>query len=49
MYSDLIDQYAKREGVTEQLKEKGQMEWVHRMNSIRSRVEQAVRRDLINR
>ena len=49
MYSDLIAQYAKREGVTEQLKEIDQMKWVRRMNSIRSRVEQAVRRDLINR
>ena len=49
MYSDLIAQYAKRECVTEQLKEIDQMEWVRRMNSIRSRVEQAVRRDMINR
>lgn len=33
-------QMAKREGVTEALKAAGQMEWVRRMNSIRSRAEE---------
>ena len=33
----LMKQYAAREGVTEQLKSKNQLEWVQRMNSIRIR------------
>lgn len=36
----LVLQMAKREGVTEALKAAGQMEWVRRMNSIRSRAEE---------
>ena len=38
----LIRQLAKAEGVTEQLKAEDQMEWVLRMNSIRSRAEEIV-------
>ena len=38
----LIRQYAEIEGVTEDLKRSDQMEWVRRMNSIRSRVEEFV-------
>ena len=34
MFDLLINQYAAREGVTEQLKAKNQIEWVRRMNSI---------------
>ncbi len=36
----LIPQMAEREGVTEELKAADQMEWVRRMNSIKSRVEE---------
>ena len=43
----LIRQMAEREGVTEQLKSADQMEWVRRMNSIRSRAEEVVNRGLI--
>lgn len=43
----LIRQMAKREGVTEQLKAADQMEWVRRMNSIRSRAEEIVNSDLV--
>ena len=43
----MIRQYAKAEGVNEQLKAVNQMEWVGRMNSIRSRVEEFVLRDLV--
>ena len=37
MFSRLVKQIAEREGVTEQLKADNQMEWVARMNNIRSR------------
>ena len=40
-------QMAKREGVTEQLKAADQMEWVRRMNSIRSRAEEIVLHELV--
>lgn len=42
----LVLQMAKREGVTEALKAAGQMEWVRRMNSIRSRAEEIVLHEL---
>ena len=40
-------QMAKQEGVTEALKAADQMEWVCRMNSIRSRAEEIVLRELV--
>ena len=43
----LMSQMALQEGVTEQLKAENQMEWVGRMNSIRSRVEEIVWDELI--
>lgn len=43
----LIRQMAEREGVTEQLKATDQMEWVRRMNSIRSLAEEVVNSELI--
>ena len=43
----LIRQMAELEGVTEQLKAADQMEWVRRMNGIRSRAEEIVNSDLI--
>ena len=43
----LILQMAKSEGVTEALKAADQMEWVRRMNSIRSRVEEIVLHELV--
>ena len=39
---------AEREGVTEQLKAKNQMEWVARMNNIRNRSMEIVNENLIN-
>lgn len=42
----LMTQMAAQEGITEQLKAENQMEWVQRMNSIRSRAEEAVWADL---
>ena len=47
MFSRLVKQMAEREGVTEQLKEDNQMEWVARMNNIRSRVTEVVNTDFI--
>ena len=48
MFNLLVEQYAGREGVTEQLKAEDQMEWVRRMNSIRAQAEEATLQDLIN-
>ena len=43
----LTKQLAEHEGVTEALKAENQMEWVRRMNSIRSRAEEIVFAELI--
>jgi len=43
----LIQQMADREGATEALKVADQMEWVRRMNNIRSRAEEIVLNDLV--
>jgi hypothetical protein len=43
----LTQQMAKQESVTEALKAADQMEWVHRMNSIRSRAEEIVLNELV--
>lgn len=43
----LIKQMAEREGVTEQLKADNPMEWVGRMNNIRSRAIEIVNAELI--
>ena len=43
----LIKQMAESEGVTEQLKADNQMEWVARMNNIRSRAIEIVNHDII--
>ena len=47
MFSRLVKQMAEREGVTEKLKVDNQMEWVGRMNNIRSRATEIVNKDLI--
>lgn len=43
----IIRQMKQQEGVTEALKAADQMEWVRRMNSIRSRAEEIVLRELV--
>ena len=43
----LIEQMKKAEGVTEQLKEENQMEWVQRMGSIEARAREVVCGELI--
>ena len=47
MFSQLLKQMAEREGVTEKLKADNQMEWVGRMNNIRSRATEIVNAELI--
>ena len=48
MLERLTRQMARQEGVTENLKAADQMEWVRRMNSIRSRAEEIVREEVVN-
>ena len=47
MFAELVENMAKREGITETLKAENQMEWVCRMNAIRSAAEEVVLHDLI--
>ena len=46
-FDRMIEQMKKQEGITEDLKAKDTMEWVGRMNNIRSRVEEIVLEELI--
>ena len=48
MLERLIGQMAQQEGITEDLKASDQLEWVQRMNSIRSRAEEIVKQEIIN-
>ncbi len=48
MLERLISQMTRQEGITEGLKASNQMEWIQRMNSIRSRAEEIVREEDIN-
>lgn len=43
----LVEQMAKKEGVTERLKAQNQMLWVSRMENIRARAEEIVREEII--
>ena len=47
MFLRLVKQMAEREGVTEQLKAENQIEWIGRMNNIRSRAMEIVNAELI--
>ena len=47
MFDLLVEQMAKQEGVTEQLKAQEQMLWVQKTNSIRARAEEIVRKEII--
>ncbi len=47
MFSRLVEQMANSEGITEQLKEQNQLEWVRRMNNIRHRATEIVNTELI--
>ena len=48
MLERLISQMVRQEGISEGLKELDQLEWVQRMNSIRSRAEEIVKQEIIN-
>ena len=47
MLSRLVDQMARAEGITEQLKATDQMAWVGAINNIRARAEEVVHEELI--
>ena len=47
MFARLVNQMAEREGITERLKADNQMEWVGRMNNIRSRAIEIIGKELI--
>ena len=47
MFFQLVDEMAKREGITEKLKATDQMEWVRRMNNIQNRAIEIVDAELI--
>ncbi len=47
MLDRLVPQMAEREGVNEKLKAADQMEWVRRMNGIKSRVEEILYHDYV--
>ncbi|WP_425757143.1 TnpV protein [Ihubacter sp. rT4E-8] len=47
LFFRLVKQLAEKEGITEELKAGNQMEWVGRMNNIRSRVTEIVNAELI--
>lgn len=47
MFATLINQLSEKEKVTEQFKAADQVEWVRRMNNIRSRVLEVVNKEII--
>ena len=47
MFLRLVDQFAKKENVTEKLKAENPMIWVQKMNNIRSRVTDIINTDII--
>ena len=46
-FNRLVKQMAEREGITEQLKASNQLEWVSRINNIRSRSTEVVNNEVI--
>ena len=47
MLNDLISKFAEQEGVTEKLKKENRMEWVRKMNSIKTRAEEIILTEII--
>lgn len=43
----VTEQLAKADGVTEELKENDQLEWIRRMNSCRARAEESAAREIV--
>ncbi len=48
MYDLLIEQMTETEGVTEELKEQNQLEWVQRMGNIQQRAREIVCKELVH-
>ena len=48
MFFQLVKDYAQRQGITERLKAENQMEWVGRMNNIRSVATDIVNKEIIH-
>ena len=47
MFDLLMKQYVEIEGITEQLKDENQMDWVCKMNNIRDRINEIIYKELI--
>ncbi len=47
MFDTLVEQMKESEGVTEQLKEENQMEWICRMQNIETRIKEIINNKLI--
>lgn len=47
LFFRLVKEYAEREGVSEQLKDENPMEWVQKMNNIRSSVDNIILKQVI--
>ena len=47
MFDVLVEQMKETEGVTEQLKEENQMEWIFRMQNIEARARENIENELI--
>ncbi len=47
MFFQLVNEYAHRQGITEQLKAENQMEWVGRMNGYKAQAEEIIMAELI--
>ncbi len=47
MFSQLVEQIAQRQGITEQLKASNQMAWVDKMNNIRASAAEIVNTEII--
>lgn len=47
LFLRLVEQYAQRDGLTEQIKAEKPMEWVQRINNIRARVREVVNLEVI--
>ena len=47
MFHRLIEEIAKKQGITERMKTENQMEWVRQMNACKAQAEEIVKTDLI--
>ena len=47
LFSQLVNHMKQAEGISEQLKEKNQIAWVQRMNSIHNRATEVINREII--